>query len=257
MQDAAHVFAFAACVCGCVYALIRALARTLTDVGGTDRCAVCDAARFSKSASCPTASTACSDGFSDDDSKMIATNSSLEPESSATMPLHRPRMMLLTVSQAPDEACELRADVSDRSQTSQIHGWLRSSSGELDGVYLQFQPEMLQADGGATLHELASRYAVGVWGYASKDPDNVQTLRALGALGVVYYNSDLPRSFLGAVAPSEIADAAVAVDGQRWSADGTRPSSWPMAKPSSDPMRCARMRPPVRGHVSAYGWLVL
>jgi len=67
----------------------------------------------------------------------------------------------------------------------------------LDGVYLQYQPEMLGPDGAAALRDLSAQVRVGVWGYFG-DPDNIDIASHLvRECGVSYVNTDLPRSFLG------------------------------------------------------------
>ena len=53
--------------------------------------------------------------------------------------------MLLTVADEPKIDCELRTSVTDLAECEH---WLRSSDGDLDGVYLQFEPEMLTEGGG-------------------------------------------------------------------------------------------------------------
>ena len=73
----------------------------------------------------------------------------------------------------------------------------------LDGLYIEFQPEMLQPEGKARLQKLTAAVgAVGVWGRevaadgGPGDPDDLATLQQLVDAGVTFINSDLPRSFL-------------------------------------------------------------
>ncbi|GAX27617.1 hypothetical protein FisN_13Hh294 [Fistulifera solaris] len=104
-----------------------------------------------------------------------------------------PKLMLLTVASEPKKPCELCVSVEDLSP---IAGWLQSDHGSLDGVYLQFQKEMKTTAGASALHDLSQRYAVGVWGYSGKDPDDWETFHWLVEQGnVSYVNSDLPGNF--------------------------------------------------------------
>ena len=105
-----------------------------------------------------------------------------------------PKVMLVTVAEPPQQQCELWADVDDLSQ---VEEWLKHEDDALDGVYLQFQPKMLQPEGAALLKEFSQKYAVGVWGLLGRDPDDYPTLQTLVRnCGVSYYNTDLPRNFL-------------------------------------------------------------
>ena len=104
-----------------------------------------------------------------------------------------PSVMLLTVAEPPQQQCELWADVDDLSK---VEGWLRHEKECLDGVYLQFQPKMLQPEGAAALKDFSKKYKVGVWGLLGRDPDDYATLQSLvKECGVSYYNTDLPRNF--------------------------------------------------------------
>jgi hypothetical protein len=104
-----------------------------------------------------------------------------------------PKLLLLTVCDKPKIACELQVSVLE---TNKVEGWLHRDDGALDGVYMQFQTEMLEPQGTAALQELASKYSVGVWGYANKDPDDYKTFHHLAKEGnVSYVNTDLPKGF--------------------------------------------------------------
>lgn len=104
-----------------------------------------------------------------------------------------PKLMLLTVASEPKRPCELHVGVDDFSP---IDGWLQSDTGALDGVYLQYQKEMKTTAGASALYDLSQRYAVGVWGYSGKDPDDWETFHWLVEQGnVSYVNSDLPGNF--------------------------------------------------------------
>jgi hypothetical protein len=105
-----------------------------------------------------------------------------------------PKLMLLTVADQPImPSKKLQVGVFDLQNVDQ---WLNRHDGSLDGVYLQFEKEMLSAEGSSALRKLASRYTVGVWGHAHKDPDDYETFRQLVRDGMVsFVNSDLPKAF--------------------------------------------------------------
>ena len=86
-----------------------------------------------------------------------------------------PKLMLLTVAEEPKMPCHLRAGVEDLSP---VEAWLNSGGGDgssLDGVYLQFQPEMLEPEGVAALRKLSQTYAAGVWTHFTKRFTNWRT----------------------------------------------------------------------------------
>ena len=111
-----------------------------------------------------------------------------------------PKLMLLTVAEEPKMPCHLRAGVEDLSP---VEAWLNSGGGDgssLDGVYLQFQPEMLEPEGVAALRKLSQTYAVGVWTHSGKDPDNYETFYKLAhEANVTFVNTDLPANFRASV----------------------------------------------------------
>jgi hypothetical protein len=55
---------------------------------------------------------------------------------------------------------------------------------------------MCWAEGSALLRELCLHKTVGVWGYAKKDPDDVETAKRFMDIGVNYVNTDLPKEFV-------------------------------------------------------------
>ena len=124
---------------------------------------------------------------------------SASPPTTATSipppPIILPKLMLLTVADPPEDNYELWVSVDDFSP---IHSWLKNSNGgSLDGVYIKYQPEMIEAEGTKHLKELCDQYSVGVWGKRGIDPDDYQTMDYLvRECGIDYYNSDLPRNFL-------------------------------------------------------------
>ena len=104
-----------------------------------------------------------------------------------------PDIMLLTVAQDPQEHYELYVSVSDFSP---VHSWLRhEDKPSLDGVYLQYQPEMLHS-GINALRSLSKQYQVGVWGYYGDPDDIITATRLVRDCGISFVNSDLPRSFV-------------------------------------------------------------
>ena len=112
-----------------------------------------------------------------------------------------PKLMLLTVSDPPKAAYELRVGVSDLSP---VDGWLTNQDGSLDGVYLQFQKEMMTPEGRDRLKELSSRCMVGIWSYSGVDPDNYETFHWLvHECGCSFVNTDLPNHFRDAISVSE------------------------------------------------------
>lgn len=119
--------------------------------------------------------------FEDDDSWMSSQ-------------LKLPDILLITVAQEPEQHYELCCGVSDFKP---VHSWLsREDNPSLDGVYLQYQPEMLQPDGIAALRALSSQYRVGVWAFFGDPDDIVTATRLVRECGVSFVNTDLPRSFL-------------------------------------------------------------
>ena len=109
-----------------------------------------------------------------------------------------PKLMLLTVAHPPIDHYELWVDVNDYGP---IDGWLKTEETELDGVYVRYEPEMMEPDGAAALKALCKKYTVGVWGKAMEDPDDFETMHYLvKECGVTYFNTDLPREFLSKAA---------------------------------------------------------
>ncbi len=89
-----------------------------------------------------------------------------------------PDILLLTVvrESASKKHYQLTVDVS---YLSLVHSWLRpDDKPSLDGVHLQYQPEMLQPDGIAAMQALSKEYLVGVWAHDG-DPDDIVTATCL------------------------------------------------------------------------------
>jgi glycerophosphoryl diester phosphodiesterase len=104
-----------------------------------------------------------------------------------------PKLMLLTVADPPNIACELKVK---HDELHRVDHWLVNDETSLDGVYLQFEKAMMTPDGAACLRQLSQRFLVGIWGYAEKDPDNFETFEWLVKQGnCSFVNSDLPKHF--------------------------------------------------------------
>jgi hypothetical protein len=122
--------------------------------------------------------------FVDDDGRRVQTQ------------LKYPDILLLTVAQEAKKQYELTVSVTDFTP---VHSWLRNGDDKpsLDGVYLQYQPEMLQPEGIAAMRVLAGQYQVGVWTRLGDPDDIVTATRLVRECGVSFVNTDLPRSFSG------------------------------------------------------------
>ncbi len=86
--------------------------------------------------------------------------------------LNMPKLMLLTVADPPSIPCELQVQYDELHR---VDNWLEHDNGSLDGVYLQYEKEMMTPEGAACLRQLSDRFMVGVWNYAERDPDNFET----------------------------------------------------------------------------------
>ena len=115
-----------------------------------------------------------------------------------------PQLMLLTVSEPPKRACDLRINLLDDAEGEDSVGgprwkklekWLGSEGSALDGVYMQFEPDMLTRRGQRALRALSSKYKVGVWMLQPRDPDDLGTVQMLRSAGVSFVNTDLPKDF--------------------------------------------------------------
>ena len=106
-----------------------------------------------------------------------------------------PDILLLTVvrESARNKHYQLMVDISDLSP---VHSWLRpDDKPSLDGVYLQYQPEMLQPDGIAAMRALSKEYLVGAWASYGDSDDIFTATRLVRESGVSFVNTDLPRQF--------------------------------------------------------------
>jgi len=114
-------------------------------------------------------------------------------DSSNRNSLNMPKLMLLTVAQMPNIACELQVQYNELHR---VDNWLVHDDGILDGVYLQWEKEMMTTEGAAYLRQLSQRFLVGIWGYAERDPDDFKTFEWLVKQGnCSFVNSDLPKDF--------------------------------------------------------------
>jgi glycerophosphoryl diester phosphodiesterase len=118
-------------------------------------------------------------------------SSSTSPPVSKTSYL--PKLMLLTVSDTPHKLCEQRVNIDDLSL---VENWLRAEDGSLDGVYLQFEHQMMTAEGAKRLRKLSERFHIGVWTRSGKDPDDYATFEWLTRqCNCTFVNTDLPNHF--------------------------------------------------------------
>jgi hypothetical protein len=88
----------------------------------------------------------------------------------------------------------MRVGVTDLSP---VDSWLANPDGSLDGVYLQFQQDMMTPEGSQKMRELSKRgFDIGIWGHAFQDPDDFDTFRWLvEECNVTFVNTDLPNNF--------------------------------------------------------------
>lgn len=118
-----------------------------------------------------------------------------EPPKSLREQHQMPKLMLLTVADPPSIACELQVK---HNELHRVDNWLNTEDGSLDGVYLQYEKEMMNPEGAAYLRQLSKRHLVGIWQYAERDPDDFETFKWLVEEGkCTFVNSDLPKSFRG------------------------------------------------------------
>lgn len=114
-----------------------------------------------------------------------------------------PKLLIITrngPAQNEEQRDALQVDVSDPSNLDQIRAWLQGtgSSERLDGLYMQYQPTMIETEEGMqAMRTLTDQYTVGIWG-ANPKPDDYDCFRRLVKdCGVSYVNSGLPKKFFG------------------------------------------------------------
>lgn len=104
-----------------------------------------------------------------------------------------PKLMLLTVADKPDKPHELQVQYNELHR---VDDWLGQEGDLLDGVYLQFEKEMMTPEGAACLRQLSQRCLIGIWQYAERDPDDFETFEWLVNQGnCSFVNTDLPKHF--------------------------------------------------------------
>ena len=112
-----------------------------------------------------------------------------------------PKLLLLTVAEKPEKPFEMWLEKDTAG--------VEEAAKHLDGVYIEFQQEMLTPEGRAALSQLAARRTVG-GGCARADPDNLATATELmNSCGVGFVNTDLPQTFTAA-ARAAYAEVSVA-----------------------------------------------
>ena len=126
----------------------------------------------------------------DDDLDVIVEGYDDDDVPPSTTPF--PKLMLLTVSEPdPDLPFEVLFDVlGDPAPVDK-------ATSNLDGLYVQYQASMVTDAGALALRRATTTKTIGVWGYADKDPDDLNTATFLADNGVSFVNTDLPRSFRG------------------------------------------------------------
>ena len=102
-----------------------------------------------------------------------------------------------TVSDSPETGPDGRRLYAqlDYTNQSEVNGFVCSAGVDLDGVYIEFDPQMMV--GGAKHSEfcvLCQQFTIGIWGIPD-GIDNPSTIHALVDMGVAYVNSDFPRAF--------------------------------------------------------------
>ena len=122
----------------------------------------------------------------------------------ATTPLHTvaiPKLLLITrngPAQTEEQKDALKVDVKNPEDLKRIGAWLQggSPSERLDGLYMQYQPHMVDTEEGQqAMTALTDQYTVGIWG-ANPKPDDFETFSQLvGTCGVSYVNSSLSKRF--------------------------------------------------------------
>lgn len=103
-----------------------------------------------------------------------------------------PKILLLTINDTrePDDNHQF----VDFTKPDKVAKLLRGGDGgSLDGVYMQYQKEMITPKGSKAMRDLGALYHVGVWGTEPDDWDTFHTL--VNECHVSYVNTDLPKHF--------------------------------------------------------------
>ena len=103
-----------------------------------------------------------------------------------------PKLLVLTAfADHNDGKKYLLASVKDG-----FEGLNLPTGGGIDGVYIEYEPEMLEPDGQEKMRELAKSYTVGVWMLKPRDPDALSVAKRLvQECGVSFVNTDFHRDF--------------------------------------------------------------
>ena len=102
-----------------------------------------------------------------------------------------PKLLLVTINKPHPKGIKFCVNINDFSI---IDSWMEESM--LDGVYLEYEPEMLEPKGIEAMRDLAKNFEVGVWMDAVKHPDRLSIARKLvNECYVGYVNTDFPQDF--------------------------------------------------------------
>jgi len=105
--------------------------------------------------------------------------------------INMPKLLLLTVNEPSTESYEFCVNTKDFSI---VDSWMNESM--LDGVYLEYESDMLTLNGIDAMRNLTEKYYVGVWMRAEKHPDKLSNCRSLMYdCNVSYINTDFPPDF--------------------------------------------------------------
>merc|ERR1711862_1022951 len=95
-------------------------------------------------------------------------------QKSSVVIINTPKLLLLTVNEPSSNSAEFCVNVNDFSI---VDSWMSESG--LDGVYLEYEAEMLELRGIEAMRNLTDKYDVGVWMRAEKHPDKLSNCRSL------------------------------------------------------------------------------
>lgn len=112
-----------------------------------------------------------------------------------------PQLLLITRCGPPqnkEQEGSLEVDISKLSDIKRARAWLHGTSprDRLDGLYMQYQPIMMQPEGIAAMRSLSDHYVIGLWGANPKHDDYKTFSKLVRECGVVYCNSGFPKKFL-------------------------------------------------------------
>jgi len=104
-----------------------------------------------------------------------------------------PKLLVLTAFAESDDFPYLTTSV--KNDFEGLSDKLPMDNG-IDGVYIEYEPEMLQPEGKVKMLRLAESYSVGVWMLKPRDPDVLSIAKTLvDECGVSYVNTDFHRDF--------------------------------------------------------------